>query len=274
MSSVRIVVPCYNEAARLKPEIFLEALKTQPGLSFIFVNDGSSDNTLDCLHELREKEPARLFVLHLERNSGKAEAVRRGMLQALDDSCDYLGYWDADLATPLDAIPEFRSILDRGGVDVVIGSRVCLLGRNIQRKPWRHYLGRVFATCAAAVLLRIKVYDTQCGAKMFKNAPILRQVFATPFKVNWTFDVEIIARLLLQQDLSPEQVSSRWVEHPLLEWTDVKGSKVGMKDYLHGAMEVLTLFLYLRTPLRGSYLRHLTEAVPPQDSLRSLVPDR
>jgi glycosyltransferase involved in cell wall biosynthesis len=258
MTTARIIVPCYNEAERLKPDLFLQVLESNERLSFLFVNDGSRDGTLECLYALREKAPTRVAVLDLERNVGKAEAVRCGFLASLDEPCDYVGYWDADLATPLDAIAEFCSILDRGNVEAVIGSRVCLLGRNIQRNPWRHYVGRVFATCAS-LLLQLKIYDTQCGAKLFKNAPILRQVFGSPFKVNWTFDVEMMARFLVLQGTG---VASRWVEHPLHEWVDVKGSKIRAKDYLKGGMEFLTIFWYLRTPARSSYLRHLAVPVP------------
>lgn len=261
MSTTRIVIPCYNEAERLNPCAFLRILEEHRELSFLFVNDGSRDNTIEILNTLSKKEPARIAVLDLERNSGKAEAVRRGVLKAIEAPCDYVGYWDADLASPLEAIIEFRSILDRGDVDVVIGSRVCLLGRNIQRKALRHYVGRVFATCAS-LLLQLKVYDTQCGAKMFKNTPILRQVFGAQFKVNWTFDVEMIGRFLLLQGI-PHDVASRWFEYPLHEWVDVKGSKIGLKDYIKGGIEFCTLLLYLRTPVRSCYLRYLAGAVPP-----------
>lgn len=269
MITARIIIPCYNEEKRLKPQLFLQALERDHGLSFLFVNDGSRDRTLECLHALREKESGRVAVLDLEQNVGKAEAVRCGILKSLDEVCDYVGYWDADLATPLDAIAEFSSILGRGNVDVVIGSRVCLLGRNIQRKASRHYLGRVFATCAS-LLLQLKVYDTQCGAKMFKNTPILRQVFGSPFKVNWTFDVEMIGRFLLLQSIA-HGMTFRCVEHPLLEWIDVKGSKVGIKDYVRGGIEFLTMFLYLRTPARRTYLRRLVAAVP-EHGLPSTAP--
>ncbi|GFO70850.1 hypothetical protein GMLC_44290 [Geomonas limicola] len=256
MKTTTIVVPCYNEAERLNPDRFLKVLQEDPGLSFLFVNDGSRDTTLQSLHALRDSEPARINVLDLERNSGKAEAVRRGILKAIEGPCAYVGYWDADLATPLEAIAEFCSILDGGGVDVVLGSRVCLLGRSIERKAWRHYIGRVFATCAS-LLLQLKVYDTQCGAKMFKNAPILRQVFGTPFKVNWTFDVEMIGRFLLLQHRTGEELATSWVEHPLREWADIKGSKIGVKDYLKGAFEYCTLFFHLRAA-RSRYLSYLT----------------
>lgn len=249
------MVPCYNESERLKPQAFRCALEDEPGLSFLFVNDGSSDNTLEILASIKEGNPAQVEVMSLERNSGKAEAVRRGMLKASQAPLDNVGYWDADLATPLHVIRDFCALLDKGA-EAVIGSRVRLLGRNIERRAMRHYLGRIFATCAS-LLLRITVYDTQCGAKIFRNSPALKAVFAKPFKVKWTFDVELFARFPLVLDGSAAEVSAKWVEFPLLEWTDVKGSKLRGKDYLKGCLEFGILLLYLRTPARRSYRRYL-----------------
>lgn len=256
MRKTRIVVPCYNESQRLNPQAFLSALQDDPGLSFLFVNDGSSDNTLDILASLKNENPPRVDFLSLEKNMGKAEAVRRGMLESIEGGFDNVGYWDADLATPLHALRDFCARLEDSNVDAVFGSRVRLLGRRIERRALRHYLGRIFATCAS-ILLNISVYDTQCGAKLFKTSPALKAVFGKPFKVKWTFDVEMFARFPLVLGLTSGEVSSRWVELPLLEWTDVKGSKIRSTDFLKGGVELATLAVYLRTPARRSYLRYL-----------------
>ena len=163
-----IVVPCYNEADRLRRDVFLDFVEAHDDFRFLFVNDGSTDSTLDVLSLLEQKYPNRIEVLDLSRNSGKAEAVRQGMLAAIDGGADFAGYWDADLATPLDEIPVFHRILaDSPATVLVIGSRVCLLGRNVERRLFRHLLGRAFAS-AASLILHLKVYDTQCGAKMFR----------------------------------------------------------------------------------------------------------
>ena len=268
MRKTRIVVPCYNEATRLRPQAFLSALQSDPGLSFLFVNDGSSDDTLSMLLSLQRENPARIEVLPLDRNHGKAEAVRLGMLEAIDGRFDNVGYWDADLATPLSAIADFCALFEGRRVDAVFGARVRLLGRTIRRRPLRHYLGRVFATCAS-MLLGINIYDTQCGAKLFRNSPALRTVFSVPFTVRWTFDVEMLARFPLVLDVPGPVASSRWVEFPLLEWVDVKGSKVRATDYFSALKEFVTLFVHLRTPARKAYKRRLLEGAAELASSRT-----
>ena len=256
MRKTGIVVPCYNESQRLAPEPFLRALDRDPDLSFLFVDDGSTDETVKVLKYIKTQNQAQVDILCLEQNSGKAEAVRLGMLKVIEGDFENVGYWDADLATPLAAIEEFCSLLDSSDISIVIGSRVLLLGRNIQRNPLRHYVGRVFATCAS-LLLQIGVYDTQCGAKIFKNSNLLREVFGKPFKVNWTFDVEMLARFYLVLNDTPAQISLHWYEYPLKEWVDVKGSKVKLKDYIIGGLEFCTLFTYFHTPARKFYKKYL-----------------
>ena len=200
--------------------------------------------------------PLQIEVLALAKNSGKAEAVRQGMNSSLKGSFDYVGYWDADLATPLAAIEKFCSLFESTDAEIVIGSRVRLLGRNVERKAMRHYLGRVFATCAS-ILLDISVYDTQCGAKLFRNSQLLHQVFSKPFKVKWTFDVEILARFLILKKSIPSKTSNQWIELPLTEWIDVKGSKVKLVDFIKGGLEFCTLIYYLRTPALNTYKKYL-----------------
>lgn len=258
MRKTRLVVPCYNESKRLDPKAFLGALEKDPNISFLFVDDGSSDDTLAILQDMQEMNPAQVDVLRLEKNSGKAEAVRRGMLVSLEGAFDNVGYWDADLATPLVEIEGFCRLLESTDVEIVIGSRVRLLGRKIERNALRHYFGRVFATCAS-MLLDISVYDTQCGAKILKNSSSLGRVFGRPFKVNWTFDVEMLARLPMVKQESSREASSRWVELPLAEWVDVAGSKVALSDFIKSAFEFGLLFYYLRTPARKAYEKYLFE---------------
>jgi hypothetical protein len=129
----------------------------------------------------------------------------------------------------------------------------------VERSALRHYFGRIFATCAS-LLLQVAVYDTQCGAKIFKNSQELRKIFLKAFKVNWTFDVELLARFPLIMEVNPSSASSHWYEYPLVEWMDVKGSKVKLKDFFISGLEFCALFTYLHTPARKQYEKYLLES--------------
>ncbi len=234
-----IVVPCYNEAARLSVDSFREFATRNPGVRFLFVNDGSTDDTSVVLESLASSEPHRFEHLDQGQNHGKAEAVRVGMLHALGQGSRYVGYWDADLATPLSEIPRFIAVLDAyPRRDICFGSRVRLLGRAIERNPLRHYLGRMFAT-VASIVLDLAVYDTQCGAKLFRANNDTEALFHEPFSVNWTFDVELIARAQgqrLRAGLS--SAADSIYELPLDQWHDVAGSKVQATDFLKALFEM------------------------------------
>ncbi|HEX7480793.1 MAG TPA: glycosyltransferase [Polyangiales bacterium] len=234
-----IVVPCYNEATRLSTEAFRSFVQAQPQVRFVFVNDGSTDGTAALLTGLAASDPTHFQHLDQARNQGKAEAVRVGMRHAFSLGGRYAGYWDADLATPLTEIPRFVQALDSHPErEICFGARVQLLGRTIDRRPLRHYLGRVFATVASS-MLQLAIYDTQCGAKLFRVSPALAELFATPFVVSWTFDVELIARLrqarLRDGGPGPAEVI---YELPLDQWHDVAGSKVRPGDFLKALLEM------------------------------------
>ncbi len=230
MSRLTLVVPCYNEERRLDVEAFRGVSVDGHDVNFLFVNDGSGDGTLGILESLRDSDPKRFAVLNLERNSGKAEAVRRGFIDAMQQPADYIGFWDADLATPLSELPGFLQIVAaRPAIQIVMGARVRLLGREISRRPARHYFGRVGATLISSSL-GLAVYDTQCGAKLFRANDTLRDVFARPFLSRWIFDVEIIARYI--ERLGHDTVAGAIYELPVMRWHDVTGSKVKSHDFL------------------------------------------
>jgi dolichyl-phosphate beta-glucosyltransferase len=251
-----IVIPCFNEAGRLRTGDFSSFVGGRQDVDFIFVNDGSSDETSEVLRDICAREPRRLFLVDLPVNSGKAEAVRQGFLKGFDLGYDLLGFWDADLATPLAEISSFRDILSSPRVQIVLGSRVKLLGRSVQRSEVRHYLGRIFAMCASLVL-HLPVYDTQCGAKLFRNSEALRKVFAESFTTRWIFDVEILARFLVLEQANPGlSLEATTVEHPLREWHDVPGSKLKWHDFVRSAKDLTKIFFYLRRSRRSAARDH------------------
>jgi dolichyl-phosphate beta-glucosyltransferase len=240
-SSVTIVVPCYNEARRLDGAAF-ETLLSDPDVGLLFVNDGSTDETANRLAELAARNAGRIQVLSLETNAGKAEAVRRGLLEALRSS-GTVGYLDADLATPPSEILRLIEVLRRTGARAVLGSRVRLLGREIRRRALRHYLGRIFAT-GASLALRVPVYDTQCGAKLFRRTPELLAALEEPFHSRWFFDVELLGRLVTPTPAGEDGVRGI-VEEPLERWRDVAGSKIGFLDTLSAVTDLARIALEL-----------------------------
>jgi glycosyltransferase involved in cell wall biosynthesis len=210
--AVSLVIPCYNEAARLDMRRFTGS---PSAYAFLFVNDGSTDGTADLV---RRQADDRIVLLDLPRNVGKGEAVRTGMLHAARtpplSRAAWIGYWDADLATPLSEVDGFLQYSRLYGtqVDSVWGSRVYRLGGTIRRRYSRHLAGRLFAT-VAGVSLNLPCYDSQCGAKLFRRQ-IVDAVFSEPFISRWLFDVELLMRL------------SRFtvVEYPLRHWREIPGS--------------------------------------------------
>ena len=107
------IIPCYNEEKRLRVKEFLKFSKTQKEIHILFVNDGSTDKTAAILQELCI-DVSQFTFLNLEKNEGKSGAIRQGVLHLEENNTfDYIGYLDADLATPLTEIPRLISEIEK-----------------------------------------------------------------------------------------------------------------------------------------------------------------
>lgn len=249
-----VVVPCYNEAARLPVAAFEAFARQHADVGLLLVNDGSRDATASVINRLAALFSPQVQTLHLPCNVGKAEAVRQGMLAAFEAKPQQVAYWDADLATPLEAVTQFCEVLQRRpGIEIVIGTRLPLLGRQIQRTKARAILGRVFATCASRVL-RLPIVDTQCGAKMFRRSERTEALFATPFGTRWIFDVELLARWQCGLSEATLDAEARLFEFPLEAWQDVAGSKLKRSDFVRAAGELWGIYRTYR-PMRKATSR-------------------
>ncbi|QFS83721.1 putative glycosyltransferase YkoT [Roseivivax sp. THAF40] len=236
-----IVVPCYNEAQRLDVGAFHAALEMLPGIDFLFVDDGSRDATLERLQDMAKRAPSRISVLALPRNGGKAEAVRQGLIEATARGAAITGYWDADLATPLDAIGDMLRVLNRHDhVEVIFGSRRPLLGHKIERADNRRLVSRI-CNALARVALRMPIGDTQCGAKMLRATPSLTRALAAPFQAGWLFDIELFSRLGTNGT-----TQAAFYEMPLAEWYEIPGSKVSARAVLRAGVQMLGLIAEIR----------------------------
>ena len=236
MPTVWVVVPCYNEESRLPAAEIAAFAQGHRDVVLCLVDDGSNDDTRRVLDDVARQCPGHVTVLGCKENQGKAEAVRQGILHGLSHSdAPLVGYWDADLSTPLSEIQLLvAAITGREDCIAAIGSRVKRLGARITRSAVRHYLGRVFATCASETL-RLPVYDSQCGAKLFRrDAAIV--AFTDAFESTWLFDVELLARL--RNHFGAGRVSQAIAEVPLMTWTHVSGSKLRVKHYLRAPLDL------------------------------------
>lgn len=229
-----IIVPCYNEEKRLPVDAFLFFVKKYSNVRFIFVNDGSQDRTAEVLKILVAQNEC-FSVLNLQHNSGKSEAVRQGTLYAEKHfQSDYIGFWDADLATPLEEIERFIECIQKNNYQLVMGCRLIRPGANVKRKKSRYYLGRICATIAS-IILNLKIYDTQCGAKIFK-ADIVSTLFDKPFVSRWLFDVELLARYI--KTFGSEDAARNIYEYPLSSWEDISGSSITIMDFFKAPIEL------------------------------------
>ncbi|MDG2014130.1 MAG: glycosyltransferase [Pirellulaceae bacterium] len=271
--SICIIVPCYNEAKRLNVPAFCRFAAKHPRVRFVMVNDGSRDDTLDVIRRMSQQIDCPMSVVDLPMNQGKAEAVRQGMNEGLTFAPDYLGYWDADLATPLDAISELAAILDqRDDLDLVLASRMSLLGRKIDRHWLRKKIGRVCGGMASLVL-GTRIRDTQCGAKLFRVTPITSFVFSSPLTSRWLFDVELFARLIQTWDAVDERpFAERVFEYPLHHWTEIPGSSLKKMDFLKAGWELTQIYMrYLRPFASAPDVSQIETTLPP---VRHTIPLR
>ena len=243
---VALVIPCYNEEKRLPAEEFVDFVRSDPQVHFVFVDDGSTDNTLKRLESLHQDFPRNIDVVSTDGNKGKAEAVRRGVLFA-DQSlkCGLFGYWDADLSTPLTELRRFLEVFQESKTcEFVSGARILRMGSDISRHWYRHYLGRIMAT-GSSMALNLPYYDTQCGAKVFRKG-VVHTLFEEPFLSQWLFDIELIFRL--KGAVSPDRFQFVFYEVPLTVWKDVPGSKLSIPDIFKAPYELFKIWRYYSRP--------------------------
>ena len=234
-----LIIPCYNEAERLNIESFRTFVQLNPEIELCFVNDGSADSTETVIKTFQEEHPDQIHYLALSENRGKAEAVRQGIVRSLDRESEVLGYWDADLATPLSLVPDFlRCFAENPGRMLVCGSRIQRMGSTVRRHWYRHYPGRVIATFIS-LILDLPFYDTQCGAKLFKRS-LAAELFEDPFISSWLFDVELIARIIGRY--GKKQTSTMIYELPLACWTDMDDSRITLSYLPKIPLELLKIY--------------------------------
>ncbi|MCL5246441.1 response regulator [Cellulophaga sp. 20_2_10] len=224
---VGVVIPCYNEADRLSSDAFKDFASKNLGYHLCFVNDGSTDNTLEVLEELRKGHENTISIYNCEKNGGKAEAVRQGVLHLTKDpQFDYIGYLDADLSTDFRDFDELVKTLENSEYKIVSGSRISRMGADITKESARKIISKTINLIIQNIL-KMPFKDTQCGAKIM-DREIATTMFNKKFITRWLFDVEIFMRM--KKKYGKDNVQQLICEQPLKRWIHADGSKLSMKD--------------------------------------------
>ncbi|WP_442265913.1 glycosyltransferase [Tenacibaculum sp. ZS6-P6] len=242
---IGVVIPCYNEESRLSEVEFKRFVSTNIGYHLCFVNDGSSDGTLEELKALRKGREDYISVLNCEKNGGKAEAVRLGMLHLAkntDLKFDYIGFLDADLSTDLHDFDDLFRTITTSNYKVVSGSRIERMGANITKQSARKVISLTINFIIQKIL-GMNFKDTQCGAKIMEK-DLIPLLFGKKFITRWLFDVEMFLRLKKKYG---EETKHLICEQPLKRWVHMDGSKLSMKDSLKIAFQLTKIATHYRS---------------------------
>jgi dolichyl-phosphate beta-glucosyltransferase len=222
-----IVIPAYNEAERIHSS--LEAIQNYvQGKDFavetIVVDDGSADKTVEVA-----SAQAGIRVITNEGNRGKGFSVRRGVLEARGE---LILFTDADLSAPIEEADKLLAVMNSSQADAVVGSRALqreLIG--VHQSPFREWGGRFF-NLLVRIASGLKIYDTQCGFKLFRRETT-RRAFELQRVERFGFDPEV---LFLVQRLGGKvlEVPVRWNHNP--------ATKVHyLKDSLNMTLDLVAL---------------------------------
>lgn len=224
---VGVVIPCYNEEERLLSDEFKDFAHKNLGYHLCFVNDGSTDNTLEVLQKLQQTNPDNISIYNCEQNGGKAEAVRQGVQHLIkDEQFDYIGFLDADLSTDFRDFDDLVKTIENSDFKIVSGSRIARMGANITKESARKIISTAI-NLIIQTILGMPFKDTQCGAKVM-DRDIAVKMFEQKFITKWLFDVEIFMRM--KRYYGKNQAINLICEQPLKRWIHADGSKLSMKD--------------------------------------------
>lgn len=232
MKSFTIIVPAFNESKRIIP--FLKELqlysKNWKNYEILFVDDGSTDNTLDILENFAAKNRNARIVSY-KPNKGKAFAVKKGIEQSRGQKVIFI---DADGSISPEEIPKLAKKLD--DYDIVVGSR-SLKESRVEANWMRKFTGFLFNSYSN-ILFKIKIKDCLCGFKGFKRKVAL-DLFKELKSTGWIFDVEIFYKI--------RKKGYRLYELPI-SWVHKGGSKMKLTHPFKMFFQMLKLKKDLKCP--------------------------
>lgn len=207
--SLSVVVPAYNEAARLGSTlpVLLDYLdRSDDECELIVVDDGSKDDTAEIARQiLKGAGRVRTSVLSYQSNLGKGRAVRLGLLASRGDVALFS---DADLSTPISETPKLVDPIRRGECHLAFGSRA--LDRKLigVHQPWRREQGGRVFNLVVRMATGLPFWDTQCGFKAF-HMNVCRPIIEGAMIDRFGFDVELLY-VAHRAGLLVKEIPVRW----------------------------------------------------------------
>ncbi len=221
--SVLLLIPAYNEEQRIEPVLraYAEYARKhyQGAFRLVVVLNGCYDNTLTVVERVAAEEPS-VSLLNFPGRIGKGGALIEGL--KLAPEADLIGYVDADGATAPEAFFDLVANSDRA--DCVIGSRwLPQAVIHVEQSSQRRFFSRAFHALVE-ILFRMRIADTQCGAKVMHRAAI-EKVHPFLMTADMAFDINLLYSL--------KRAGFSVLELPT-EWTDKLGSKVSLSKASFG----------------------------------------
>jgi len=223
-----VVVPCFNEAARLPASLeqaggYLELQGS--AFELLLVDDGSSDRTPKLIREAASRDRHVHSVL-LPANRGKGRAVAEGVARSRGG---LVLISDADFSAPIEEMPKLEAAI-AAGADVAIGSRAKRGAREVDQPLYRRLMGKSFNLLVQGLLLP-GIWDTQCGFKLFRG-DVARDLFGRLQTDGFAYDVEILV-LARRSGYRISEVPVRWINSSTTRVQTVKHSGQMLTDVLH-----------------------------------------
>ncbi len=210
---VSIIMPAYNEEKRIGRALeaysnYFENLRKQKKISYelsIIINK-STDRTKEIVIEYCKKNKNINYV-DLPRK-GKGYAIIEGFKTSLEKDFDYIGFVDADLATPAEEY--WKLIQNIGNAHGIIANRY-LSGSNLFPKPTtQRIIARKMFNFVIRSIIFLPFSDTQCGAKLFKSDS-LRKVLPKLSMSQWAFDVDLLYNFK-KQKFKIKAIPTNWYD--------------------------------------------------------------
>jgi glycosyltransferase involved in cell wall biosynthesis len=187
------------------------------------VDDGSTDGLSQIILDSIEKlEIENVKMLATSENLGKGFAINRGLKYSLNQGFGVVAFLDADFSTSLHELFRLVKILEHSSVDAVIGSRVLNDSNVIETKFYRLFLGRLFSSFIRRYL-KIDIYDTQCGAKVFKVNDTLKQSVDQEVIDPWLYDLQLLVPIVRTGGSVLEIELKRWINQENSKFNIWKG---------------------------------------------------